>query len=232
MLARLTFLYPNTALQGEWLNIDFDAALFHGYYDSLSAWHLRTRLILSSPSEFSAWVQDAGAYVGYRLSIGNPPAVLSCFTINSTTGALSTACNTLDYVLQPTWVVLVDAVSYPAGILTDTARVFVNLIFVQQPPFLLSPPLSDSQNNLINSLTISENATVGTVIGTVRGFDRDAPITYTIVGSTSLCTIPPHPAFSVGFRTGILSIATAGVLDWEDCVSFTLLLNLSDTVSV
>ena len=169
----------------------------------------------------------------YRLSAGNAAPVAACFAVNATTGALSTECSApLDFVAQPTWVVLVDAVSSLSGSLFDTASVYVSLTFVQQPPYLLSPPLVDATaaRAQVNSLTIPENTTVGTAIGTVRGFDRDAPITYTIVGSSSFCSVAPHTALAVGISTGVLSVTTAGVLDWEDCVSFTLLLNLSDTV--
>lgn len=190
----------------------------------------RTALTQTGLAPIQAWVQDAGAYVSYRLSAANPASVSSCFSVDSSTGALATACSTLDFVAQPLWTVLVDAVSQPAGTLTDTARVFVSLIYVQQPPYLLSPPLLNAASAQVSSLSIPENTAAGTVIGAVRGFDRDAPITYVISGSSSFCTEPPHNALAVGLRTGVLAVATAGILDWEDCTSFTLLLNLSDTV--
>lgn len=189
-------------------------------------------LVSTGPVPLQAWVQDAGAFVSYRLSSSNAASITACFSVDSVTAALATTCSTLDFVAQPLWMVLVDAVSMPGGTLIDTARVFVSLIFVQQPPYLLSPPLLNTAAVQVAALTIPENTTVGTVIGTVRGYSRDAPITYTIVDSSSLCTVPPHTAFSVGLTTGMLTVSTAGILDWEDCVAFTLLLNLSDTVSL
>lgn len=189
-------------------------------------------LLSTGAVPLQAWVQDNSAYVSYRISSSNSAVIRSCFTVNNTTGMLSTTCSTLDFVAQPLWTVLVDAVSQPASTLIDTARVFVSLSFVQQQPYLLLPPLLDATATQVSSLTIPESSTEGTLVGTVRGFARDAPITYTIVGSSSFCTVPPHTAFAVDLYTGVLTVATAGILDWEDCVSFTVLLNLSDTVRV
>jgi hypothetical protein len=179
-----------------------------------------------------AWVQDADASVSYRLNAGNSPAAAACFGVSASTGAVSIAASCsppLDFVVQPLWTLLIDAVSQPAGTLTDTATAFIALSFVPQPPRLLSPPLLSTTGAQVSSLSVLENATVGFIVGSIRGYARDAPVTYTLTGSSSTCTVPPHTALRVAQLTGELSIGTAGVLDWEDCTSFALLLNLSDT---
>jgi hypothetical protein len=184
------------------------------------------------PAALQAWVQDAGATVSYRLSATNPVSVLSCFAINFGTGALTTSCSTLDYVSQQLWSLLVEAVSQPAGTLFDTARVFVSVVFVQQPPAVMSPPLISATGALTSSLSVLENATVGTMVGRLLGFGRDAAVIYAITGSTSTCAVPPHTALAINTTTGELSISVAGVLNWDDCVAFTLLVNLSGEFDV
>jgi len=95
---------------------------------------------------------DAGAFVNYRLSSSNAASITACFSVDSVTAALATTY-TLDFVAQPLWMVLVSAVWMPGGTLIDTARVW-SLIFVQQPPYLLSPPLLNTAAVQVAALTI------------------------------------------------------------------------------
>jgi len=121
-------------------------------------------------------------------------------------------------------------VSQPAGVLTDTARVFVALLFVQQPPYLLSPPLLDASSVQQTSVSVPENATVGTVIANCPRIRSRCPHHLHDCGSSSFCAVPPHTALVVNATSGVLTVAATGVLTGRTVRRSHCCSNLSDTV--
>ncbi|SHI50114.1 Cadherin domain-containing protein [Rubritalea squalenifaciens DSM 18772] len=167
----------------------------------------------TSVGTVSATDSDAGDTLSYSITAGNAGGE---FAIDANTGEITTT-TALDYEAASQYVLTVEVSD---GELTDTATVTVDVSNVNEAPVA---------NNL--SASVSEDAAVGTSVGTVASSDPDAgdSAAYAIIAGND-------GSFAINSATG--EITTAAGLDFETTASYSLTVEvtdgagLSDTASV
>ena len=151
---------------------------------------------------------DASDSLSYSI-IGNTNGA---FAINSTTGTLSVA-NTaaLNFEATPSFS-LVIRVTDASG-LTSDATTAISVSNVNEAPTMTS-----------GSFSITENATNGTLVGTVTGTDPDPSTTlsYSIIGGN------PSGAFGINAATGAITVSNSAALDFETTPLFNLVIRATD----
>jgi hypothetical protein len=157
---------------------------------------------------------DAGQSLTYSIAGGADAAK---FTINSTTGQLSFA-STPNYE-APTdsggnnvYDVTVQVSDGNGG--TDTQAIAVTVANTNEGPTDLA----------LSATTVAENATTGTVVGTVTGTDPDASDTK----SYSL-TDTAGGRFAINRTTGQLTVADGSLLNYESAASHTVTVQVTDS---
>ncbi|MFN9720382.1 MAG: beta strand repeat-containing protein, partial [Planctomycetota bacterium] len=141
------------------------------------------------------------------------------FAIHATTGVVTVADGTqLDYEAAPSHQIMVRATSADGS--TTTRTFTINLIDLNDTPPVITPG---------QSFSVSELATVGTVVGNVAASDADG------VGSLQNWTIVGGNVdniFSVDPATGRLTVSNVAKLNFEAVTSYTLALTVRDGINL
>jgi len=146
--------------------------------------------------------------------------VNSAFTINSGTGQITvTSANVLNYLLLNVYTLRVQVTNSGAGVsLSSTATVTITVLEINKAPSFVASSLTK---------TVNENIAAGTIIGTITATDpnthttpdnRVDPLTYSISDSP----------FSVNASTGVVSLKSGFILDFETQASFTVPVQVSE----
>lgn len=190
--------------------------------------------------------QDAADGFGSLLTYSWAPATAAAdaalFSVHPVTGVVSVAPGlstfaavsaALDFETKRSYRLFVQARDTVGN--TDMAVVNIELTDVNERPQLRSPPyaMPGSLVPFAGPLTVSEDATVGTHVGSLRAYDVDAGlsgyITYAINGSTDACTVRGTAVFGINPSNGTISVTrNAGAIDAEDCSSYTLSVVVTD----
>ncbi len=154
---------------------------------------------------------DAGQTLSYSIIGGNTN---NAFAINPGTGGLTVNnTNALNFENITTFGLTVRVQDNGQGNLYSQATITVNLTNVNENPVI---------NN--QAFTIAENSANGTSVGTVVASDPDAgqTLTYSITaGNTS-------NAFTINSNTGVISVNSSFVINYEIITFFTLSINVQD----
>jgi hypothetical protein len=164
--------------------------------------------------------RDSGMIPLLRYKWQNPGALASVFAVDSITGMVTMAPSapTLQFNTQQQYTMKLYV--NDTRNMNDTATVIINIIEVNSPAAFTS--LGDAVNAtlpLSASLTVAENATVGTVFGYVRAADPNAlspngpslwsQMIFKLVASSD------SVFFNIDSRSGALSIAQTGLNYWD-----------------
>lgn len=130
------------------------------------------------------------------------------FAINATTGIITSTAS-LDYEAAPSYTLRVRAEG--SGGVGYEQNIVINVTNVNETP----------TNATLSANTVSENASTGTVIGTVTGVDPDA-------GGTLSYSLQSNPGgkFAINSSTGQISVASA--LDYETSTSHSITVRVTD----
>ncbi|GAA5497576.1 hypothetical protein Rhal01_03772 [Rubritalea halochordaticola] len=145
-----------------------------------------------------------GDVSSYAITAGNEAGK---FSLDAATGEISLV-GELDYETASQYVLTVEAADTTG--LTDSATVTINVTNENEVPFLAG-----------FNATVTEDAVVGTIIGSVVGTDPDAGdvLTYEIVSGS-------NGAFAIDSATGEITTATG--LDYETVTGYTLSVKATD----
>jgi hypothetical protein len=142
------------------------------------------------------------------------------FSISSSTGVITGGAGStiLDFETLKSYslnVIVTDSVST-----TDTATLVIDVTDVNEVATWVNTGIFDSIGSSVNSLSIFENATVGTILGSVRAVDPDSPTSTGCVGCSqriySLVANAEALPFAINASTGVLTLADPSLIDWED----------------
>jgi hypothetical protein len=142
------------------------------------------------------------------------------FSINSITGVISGGfgATILDFETTKTYslnVIVTDGSSN-----TDTATLVINVTDVNEVATWDGTGIYNRGGAAVNSLSLIENATIGTILGSVRAIDPDSPTSTGCVGCSqriySLVANAESLPFAVNPSTGVLSLVDPALIDWED----------------
>lgn len=151
---------------------------------------------------------DVNSHITYSLTAGND---LGAFAIDAQTGVVTVADTTkLDYETVKSFILTVK-VSDGSNAADTTVTVLLNNLNDNRP--------------VVNDATfqVNENASIGTLVGTVRGTDADGDkLTYSIESGNDV------GSFSIDSATGAIMIADGSQLDYEAKTSYTLTVRASD----
>ena len=153
---------------------------------------------------------DAGDTIAYSITGGTGSAY---FAVNSSTGEITvTDPSAINYELATSYT-LDMRVQDLAG-LFHTQTVTINLTDVNETPVIPAA----------GPFTVSEDAAVNTVVGTVTATDVDAgqTLTYSITGGN------PNGLFAINAATGAIRIANTTYLDYELANTYTLTIRATD----
>jgi hypothetical protein len=144
----------------------------------------------------------------YRITEGNNEGA---FAIDSSIGELTVADATkLDYETIKNFVLTVEVSD---GTNTATTTVSINLTNLNEH----TPILEDKR------FTVDENASIGTVIGTISGIDADGdPLHYGIISGNE------SDAFGINSVTGEIIVTDGTKLDYETQTTYVLTVKASD----
>jgi hypothetical protein len=156
---------------------------------------------------------DSGQSLTYAITGGNTNGV---FAINSATGQLTVAKATIDYETLKQYNLMVQVTDNGTPTpQSNSATVTVNIANLNEPPTFLLP----------TSFTISENRSVGYVVGTVKAVDPEKnAIAYSITGGD------PNAQFAINATTGQITVAKA-TIDYETRRQFVLQVKAQDNGS-
>ncbi|XP_063075109.1 cadherin-7a [Engraulis encrasicolus] len=178
---------------------------------SYQFWVPESLPVASSVGKIKALDSDIGrnAEMEYRIIDGDGLGMFKVTTDKDTQEGVITLLKNLDYETKEKYSLRIEAANpYPdtrylsEGMFTDTATVRVTVGNVDEPPVFSSP---------LSKMVVSEDAAVGTTIGTVSANDPDnpkSPIRYSIDRNTDL-----ERFFDIDATSGIIS--TAKTLDRE-----------------
>ncbi len=154
---------------------------------------------------------DNGQTLTFSITSGNTN---NAFNISSATGELTVSNGTmLDYETTPTFNLTIQVQDNGVGNLTAQATITVNLTDVNEVPVI--------QNQ---SFTVAENATNGTLAGTVTATDPDNGQTLTF----SITSGNTNSAFNINSTTGELTVSNSAALDYEATPVFSLTVQVQD----
>jgi hypothetical protein len=103
---------------------------------------------------------------------------------------------------------------------TDTATLVIDVTDVNEVATWDNTGIFDRIGSSVNSLSVFENATIGTILGSVRAVDPDSPTSTGCVGCSqriySLVANAEALPFAINASTGVLTLADPSLIDWED----------------
>jgi VCBS repeat-containing protein len=157
--------------------------------------------------------QDAGQTLSYLITGGN---VGGAFSVNSATGQLTVANSAaLDFETNPSFALTVQVTDSGNPALSGTGLITVNLTNVNELPVITD-----------QSFTLAENSPVATLVGTVTASDPDgAGPALSIVGGNV------GGAFTINASTGVLTVANAAAVNFEQTPVFQLRVRATDAVN-
>jgi sugar lactone lactonase YvrE len=142
------------------------------------------------------------------------------FAINSITGVISggSGATVLDFETTKTY--SLNVIVTDGALNTDTATLVINVTDVNEVATWDGTGIYDRGGAAVNSLTLIENATVGTILGSVRAIDPDIPTSAGCIGCSqriySLVANAESIPFAVNPTTGVLTLIDPALIDWED----------------
>ncbi len=142
--------------------------------------------------------QDAGQSLLYTILSGNTG---NAFNLHFTQGSLTVnTVAAVDFETNPTFTLTVRIQDNGSPSLFSTGTITINLTDVIEPPRFMD-----------QSLSISEGAAPGAIVGTIVASDPDQnlPLTYQLVGGD------PFGTFNLDSQTGVLRVADPFGLDYE-----------------
>ncbi len=152
---------------------------------------------------------DANQTITYSISSGNSG---NTFAINSTSGLITVANGqNLNFENQPQYQLQVSVQDNLGA--SSSATITINVTDVNENPVI------NDQGFLLN-----ENSPVGTVVGTIAASDPDQSqqLNFSILSGNSGNT------FSVNSTSGVLTVASSQLLDYEQTQKFTLVVKVQD----
>ena len=158
---------------------------------------------------------EAGYTLSYTIVSGN---IDSAFHLNISTGWLTIAQGgILNFATRRTYSLVLSV----ANVMASTSiSLTINIVEVNK-----APSLPDVQ-----SFSIDENSNSGTVICTAVGTDPNSAdvgkLTYTIV---SVSPSPPFTFFTLNRLTGVLSVASGALLNFETTPTYTVTIRVTDS---
>ena len=154
---------------------------------------------------------DNGQTLTYSIISGNTN---NAFHIGASSGVLSVANSTaIDFESTPVFTLTVQVQDNGTGNLTDQATVTVNLTDINEVPEI---------NN--QSFAVPENSPNGQQVGTIVATDPDngQSLTFSIVSGNT------NNAFQIQPTSGLLTVASSSVLDFETNPAFSLTIQVED----
>ena len=148
---------------------------------------------------------DKGDVLKYRIVSGNIGGV---FSVDSVSGELSIA-KSPDYETTPDFNLAIAV--FDKTLLSDTANITIDINDINE-----SPVLKDTL------LRINENSAIGTIIGTLNGYDPDKG--QSVIYSISSGNI--KNVFFLNPKTGVIKVN--GILDYETISSYSLSVVVTD----
>jgi hypothetical protein len=142
------------------------------------------------------------------------------FSISSSTGVITGGAGStiLDFETTKSYslnVIVTDSTST-----TDTATLVIDVTDVNEVATWDNTGVFDRIGSSVNSLSVFENATIGTILGSVRAVDPDSPTSTGCVGCSqriySLVANAEALPFAINASTGVLTLADPSLIDWED----------------
>jgi hypothetical protein len=142
------------------------------------------------------------------------------FSISSSTGVITGGAGStiLDFETIKSYslnVIVTDSTST-----TDTATLVIDVTDVNEVATWDNTGIFDRIGSSVNSLSIFENATIGTILGSVRAVDPDSPSSTGCVGCSqriySLVSNAEALPFAINASTGVLTLVDPSLIDWED----------------
>ncbi len=148
----------------------------------------------------------------FRISDGNTG---NAFAIDPSSGNISVAGN-LNFETQPTYFLVVEATDQGSPAMTGKGTITISLKDVNEPPTITT-----------TELTFDENATVGTVVGSIQAIDADQQQTlqYTIIGGTAANRLE-----FVG-TTNQVRVTSGAIFDFETEPTASLAVRVTDSGS-
>jgi VCBS repeat-containing protein len=154
---------------------------------------------------------DAGQTKTFSTLQGNTNGA---FAINPSTGVLTVANSAaLDFESTPTFALIIKVQDNGTGSSSSQATITISLININEAPVISN-----------QSLSIAENSSVGTAVGTVMEYDPD----YGQINTFSIISGNTNSAFTINTLTAVISVANSAALDFETTSSFTLVVKAQD----
>lgn len=157
---------------------------------------------------------DAGQVLSFSIISGNND---NAFTVDPSTGELSVSNSTaLDYETYPLFTLTIMVEDNGTVSLSSQANISIELIDINESPII--------QNQ---SFSVEENASNGTIVGTIVGSDPD-------IGQTiyfSIISGNYDNAFQLNENTGELTVLNGDVLNFETISQFLLLVQVVDNAT-
>jgi len=142
------------------------------------------------------------------------------FSINSITGVISggSGATVLDFETTKTY--SLNVIVTDGALNTDTATLVINVTDVNEVATWDGTGIYDREGAAVNSLSLFENATTGTILGSVHAIDPDSPTSTGCTGCSqriySLVANAESLPFAVNPTTGVLTLSNPALIDWED----------------
>jgi hypothetical protein len=142
------------------------------------------------------------------------------FAINSITGVISGGSGATVLDFETTKIYSLNVIVTDGFTNTDTATLVINVTDVNEVATWDGTGIYDRGGAAVNSLSLIENATVGTILGLVRAIDPDSPTSAGCIGCSqriySLVANAESLPFAVNPTTGVLTLVDPALIDWED----------------
>ncbi len=154
---------------------------------------------------------DSGQTKSFSIVSGNTNGA---FAINASSGLLTVVNNeVLNFQVSPTFALVVKVQDNGTGNLSSQATITISLADINEMPIITN-----------QSFSVAENSANGTIVGTVIASDPDAAQTktFSIVSSNS------SGAFAINSTTGILTVASSEILNFENITSIALIIKVQD----
>lgn len=154
---------------------------------------------------------NSGQVITYSIVSGNTNGT---FSINTTNGLLTVANSAaLNFETNPTFNLVISVQDNGSTIMSSQATITVSLTNVNEIPTIAA-----------QSFTITENAAINTVVGTVLSSDPDAGQirTYTILSGNT------NGAFAINSLSGAITVANVSALNFELNPNFVLAVSVQD----
>jgi VCBS repeat-containing protein len=153
---------------------------------------------------------DFNQSLSFAITAGNTSGA---FAINAASGTLSVAnTNAVNYLINPEFNLTVTVTDNGSPVLSSQAQVNIFVTPANTPPVIAN-----------QSFSVSENSPAGSSVGQVVASDPDPgqSLSYAILSGNTGNT------FAIS-ASGLLSVASPALLDFENPVSFSLLVQVTD----